>query len=72
MVFIIRMVKYLTCIVPNILNSNIKTGGYNMCELCLNTYCQCPDRPKEISVVDMQKIMDANEKLVKEVKDAKD
>ena len=27
---------------------------------------------KEIPVEDMQKIMDANEKLVKEVKDAKD
>ena len=27
---------------------------------------------KEISVEDMQKIVDANEKLVKELKDAKD
>jgi len=27
---------------------------------------------KEISVEDMQKIVDANEKLVKEMKDAKD
>jgi len=27
---------------------------------------------KEISVKDMQKIVDANEKLVKELKDAKD
>ena len=27
---------------------------------------------KEVSIEDMQKIMDANEKLVKELKDAKD
>ena len=31
-----------------------------------------PTKSKEISVGDMQKIMDANENLVKEFKDAKD